>query len=221
LLIYIEDFDVPTLEIPMTPEIRVQYHIILQRELPDRIISQVNQDMRNTPEYQHYVPLQRSLSTIIHQAVWNVFENMLPTSLPPREVPETPRNTMSELAATMHQQQLPRRSSSLQSVGAPTPEGLNQNSPITTALVQGQEHTVTHTSISNTFSIPEDPMTHWLPNPSPPQQPQASMDFPESGGFSNDPESSMDLFEFNFDVGTNNGSFQQDFSAASMPFDQS
>ncbi|KAH6876749.1 hypothetical protein B0T10DRAFT_497633 [Thelonectria olida] len=196
--------DIQTIGDGMTPEIRSQYHFLLQRELPDRIISQVNSHVRNAPEYQHHAGFQRSLSTIIHRAVWDAFEDILPTSLPRREQLETPSDTISEVLPSMQHRQMPATSYSLQPAepaNALMVEDLSQDSPISTTT-RGQEQILSSTSTSDVFAALENSSTQWLQHPNPAHELHAQMDTLEDESMGHGLEPSVDpLSVFNFDFG--------------------
>ncbi|KAF5589986.1 hypothetical protein FPCIR_6615 [Fusarium pseudocircinatum] len=78
--------DLQILEAPMTPETRVQYRGFLRREVPARVILDINTSIRNMPGFQFSSEVsERSLFETVSSAVWNAFDEVLPSLLPPTE----------------------------------------------------------------------------------------------------------------------------------------
>ncbi|KAF4987348.1 hypothetical protein FDECE_15469 [Fusarium decemcellulare] len=74
------DFDLHTLENGMSHETRAQYHDLFRREMPERINRQVTREVNNRAEFQRLLPgIRRELSDVIHTAIWDAFDLVLPT----------------------------------------------------------------------------------------------------------------------------------------------
>ncbi|KAM0429240.1 hypothetical protein ACHAPT_006454 [Fusarium lateritium] len=72
--------DLQTLEAPMPPEVRAQYRSFLRREVPDRVIREVSDRLRNTPEFQFNPQLpERRLFEMISTSVWDAFDTVMPS----------------------------------------------------------------------------------------------------------------------------------------------
>ncbi|KAJ3544755.1 hypothetical protein NM208_g2893 [Fusarium decemcellulare] len=73
-------FDLHTLENGMSHETRAQYHDLFRREMPERINRQVTREVNNRAEFQSLLPhVRRGLSEVIHTAIWDAFDHVLPT----------------------------------------------------------------------------------------------------------------------------------------------
>ncbi|KAF5579405.1 uncharacterized protein FSUBG_13624 [Fusarium subglutinans] len=78
--------DLQILEAPMTAETRAQYRGFLRREVPPRLIRDINANVRNMPAFQFSSEVsERSLFETVSSAVWNAFDEVLPSLLPPTE----------------------------------------------------------------------------------------------------------------------------------------
>ncbi|KAF5637721.1 hypothetical protein F52700_4423 [Fusarium sp. NRRL 52700] len=76
--------DLQLLEAPMTAETRAQYRSFLRREVPPRVIRDINANVRNMPGFQFSSAVsERSLFETVSSAVWNAFDEVLPSLLPP------------------------------------------------------------------------------------------------------------------------------------------
>ncbi|PNP76749.1 hypothetical protein FNYG_10168 [Fusarium nygamai] len=83
--------DLQILEAPMTAETRAQYRSFLRREIPPRLIRDINTNMRNMPGFQFSSEVsERSLFETVSSAVWNAFDEVLPSLLPPTEHRDLP-----------------------------------------------------------------------------------------------------------------------------------
>ncbi|RSM07181.1 hypothetical protein CDV31_008733 [Fusarium ambrosium] len=72
--------DLQTLEAPMPPEVRAQYRSFLRREVPDRVIREVSDRLRNMPEFQFNPQLpERRLFEMISTSVWDAFDTVMPS----------------------------------------------------------------------------------------------------------------------------------------------
>ncbi|KLP15833.1 Uncharacterized protein LW94_5683 [Fusarium fujikuroi] len=83
--------DLQILEAPMTAEMRAQYRSFLRREVPARVIRDINANVRNMPGFQFSSDLsERSLFETVSSAVWNAFDEVLPRLLPSTEHGDLP-----------------------------------------------------------------------------------------------------------------------------------
>ncbi|KAJ4149148.1 hypothetical protein NW754_000587 [Fusarium falciforme] len=72
--------DLQTLEAPMPPEVRAQYRSFIRREIPDRVIRELSDRLRNMPEIQSNPQLdERRLSEMISTSVWDAFDTVMPS----------------------------------------------------------------------------------------------------------------------------------------------
>lgn len=75
----------------MTAEMRAQYRSFLRREVPARVIRDINANVRNIPGFQFSSDLsERSLFETVSSAVWNAFDEVLPRLLPSTEHGDLP-----------------------------------------------------------------------------------------------------------------------------------
>lgn len=64
----------------MPPEVRAQYRSFLRREVPDRVIREVSDRLRNMPEFQFNPQLpERRLFEMISTSVWDAFDTVMPS----------------------------------------------------------------------------------------------------------------------------------------------
>ncbi|KAF5613102.1 hypothetical protein F25303_14270 [Fusarium sp. NRRL 25303] len=78
--------DLQILEMPITEEMRAQYRSFLRREVPARVIRDINASVRNMPGFQFSSEVsERSLFETVSSAVWNAFDEVLPSLLPSTE----------------------------------------------------------------------------------------------------------------------------------------
>lgn len=103
------DCDLQTLEAPMTAEERAQYRSFLRREIPVRVIRDINNNMIAEPQFNTELS-ERRLFEMISAAVWNAFDAVLPSLLPQIEPPGIPseRIAMSGIAAEHQHQSSPQ-----------------------------------------------------------------------------------------------------------------
>ncbi|KAF5670056.1 hypothetical protein FHETE_4739 [Fusarium heterosporum] len=80
--------DLQILEAPMTAEERAQLRGFLRREMPPRMIRDINNSIMSEPTFNLEIP-ERRLFEVISSAVWNAFDDVLP-SLPPQVAPPDP-----------------------------------------------------------------------------------------------------------------------------------
>ncbi|KAH6963006.1 hypothetical protein DER45DRAFT_552195 [Fusarium avenaceum] len=101
--------DLQTLEAPMTAEERAQYRSFLRREIPVRVIRDINNNMIAEPQFNTELS-ERRLFEMISAAVWNAFDAVLPSLLPQIEPPGIPseRIAMSGIAAEHQHQSSPQ-----------------------------------------------------------------------------------------------------------------
>ena len=79
------------LEAPMTAETRAQYRSFLRQEVPARVIRDINANVRSMPGFQFSSEVsERSLFEMVSSAVWNAFDEVLPSLLPPTEHRDLP-----------------------------------------------------------------------------------------------------------------------------------
>ncbi|KAF5258995.1 hypothetical protein FOXYS1_10408 [Fusarium oxysporum] len=101
--------DLQILEAPMTAETRAQYRSFLRQEVPARVIRDINANVRNMPGFQFSseVP-ERSLFEMVSSAVWNAFDEVLPSLLPPTEHRDLPTSAppVTEVLAESQDQTL-------------------------------------------------------------------------------------------------------------------
>ncbi|KAF5672716.1 hypothetical protein FDENT_10518 [Fusarium denticulatum] len=101
--------DLQIIEAPMTAETRAQYRSFLRREVPPRLIRDININIRNMPGFQFSSEVsERSLYETVSSAVWNAFDEVLPSLLPLTEhrglsASEAP---VTEVLADSHDQTL-------------------------------------------------------------------------------------------------------------------
>ncbi|KAF4420230.1 hypothetical protein FACUT_11255 [Fusarium acutatum] len=101
--------DLQILEAPMTAETRAQYRSFLRREVPARVIRDINANVRNMPGFQFSSELsERSLFETVSSAVWNAFDEVLPSLLPPTEHGDLPASAapVTEVLADSQDQTL-------------------------------------------------------------------------------------------------------------------
>lgn len=108
------DCDLQTLEAPMTAEQQAQYRSFFRREIPVRVIRDVNNAMMVDPRFNAELS-ERRIYEIVHSAVWDAIDAVLP-SLPQIEPPDIPSEHIgvSEIAAENQHQSLPQVSPSTQ-----------------------------------------------------------------------------------------------------------
>ncbi|EXM20771.1 hypothetical protein FOTG_11411 [Fusarium oxysporum f. sp. vasinfectum 25433] len=83
--------DLQILEAPMTAETRAQYRSFLRQEVPARVIRDINANVRSMPGFQFSSEVsERSLFEMVSSAVWNAFDEVLPSLLPPTEHRDLP-----------------------------------------------------------------------------------------------------------------------------------
>lgn len=64
----------------MPPEVRAQYRSFIRREIPDRVIRELSDRLRNMPEIQSNPQLdERRLSEMISTSVWDAFDTVMPS----------------------------------------------------------------------------------------------------------------------------------------------
>ncbi|KAM0234075.1 hypothetical protein ACHAP5_010176 [Fusarium lateritium] len=81
--------DLQAFEAPMTSEERAQYRSFLRREIPVRVIRDINNSMMTEPQFTTELS-ERRLFEMISSAVWNAFDAVLPSLLPQIEPPDIP-----------------------------------------------------------------------------------------------------------------------------------
>ncbi|KAL2691367.1 hypothetical protein Neosp_001751 [[Neocosmospora] mangrovei] len=96
--------DLQTLEASLTPEVRAQYRSFIRREVPDRVIREVSDRLRSTPEFQFnpHIP-ERRLFEMISTSVWNAFDTVMPSMTSQTSLP-TGQSTPDIDAATPEEQ---------------------------------------------------------------------------------------------------------------------
>ncbi|KAM0351112.1 hypothetical protein ACHAPU_002896 [Fusarium lateritium] len=97
--------DLQILEAPMTVEERAQYRGFLRREIPVRVIREINNSVMSEPHFNLDIP-ERRLFEVISSAVWNAFDDVLPSLLPQVAAADPPPEDMRipELTAgALHQ----------------------------------------------------------------------------------------------------------------------
>ncbi|KAF4331857.1 hypothetical protein FBEOM_14367 [Fusarium beomiforme] len=83
--------DLQILEAPMTAEARAQYRSFLRQEIPGRVIRDINANIRNMSGFQFNSEVsERSLFETVSSAVWNAFDEVLPSLLPQTEHRDLP-----------------------------------------------------------------------------------------------------------------------------------
>ncbi|RKK86454.1 hypothetical protein BFJ71_g13775 [Fusarium oxysporum] len=101
--------DLQILEAPMTAETRAQYRSFLRHEVPARVIRDINANVRNMPGFQFSSEVsERSLFEMVSSAVWNAFDEVLPSLLPPTEHRDLPTSAppVTEVLAESQDQTL-------------------------------------------------------------------------------------------------------------------
>ncbi|KAI7761024.1 hypothetical protein LZL87_011429 [Fusarium oxysporum] len=101
--------DLQILEAPMTAETRAQYRTFLRQEVPARVIRDINANVRNMPGFQFSSEVsERSLFEMVSSAVWNAFDEVLPSLLPPTEHRDLPTSAppVTEVLAESQDQTL-------------------------------------------------------------------------------------------------------------------
>ncbi|EXL52725.1 hypothetical protein FOCG_08501 [Fusarium oxysporum f. sp. radicis-lycopersici 26381] len=101
--------DLQILEAPMTAETRAQYRSFLRQEVPARVIRDINANVRNMPGFQFSSEVsERSLFEMVSSAVWNAFDEVLPSLLPPTEHRDLPTSAppVTEVLAESQDQTL-------------------------------------------------------------------------------------------------------------------
>ncbi|KAH7175237.1 hypothetical protein EDB81DRAFT_673415 [Dactylonectria macrodidyma] len=91
-------YDLKALENPMSPETRAQYRRFLRKEIPSRVTSKVTQGLSEMPEVRDNLHLsERRISEVIHKAVWDAIDDVLPSHLlqsaPPYDGGSQPAST--------------------------------------------------------------------------------------------------------------------------------
>ncbi|KAF4997462.1 hypothetical protein FGRMN_3826 [Fusarium graminum] len=81
--------DLQILEAPMTAEERAQLRGFLRREMPPRMIRDINNSIMSEPTFNLEIP-ERRLFEVISSAVWNAFDDVLPSLLPQVAPPDPP-----------------------------------------------------------------------------------------------------------------------------------
>ncbi|KAI8723121.1 hypothetical protein NCS52_00167200 [Fusarium sp. LHS14.1] len=96
--------DLQTLEASLSPEVRAQYRSFIRREIPDRVIREVSDRLRNMPEFQFnpHIP-ERRLFEMISTSVWNAFDTVMPSMTSQTGLP-TSQSTPDIDAATPEEQ---------------------------------------------------------------------------------------------------------------------
>lgn len=88
----------------MTPEVRAQYRSFIRREVPDRVIREVSDRLRNMPEFQFNPQIpERRLFEMISTSVWNAFDTVMPSMTSQTGLP-TGQSTPDIDAATPEEQ---------------------------------------------------------------------------------------------------------------------
>ncbi|CVL08720.1 uncharacterized protein FMAN_06846 [Fusarium mangiferae] len=106
-------FDLQILEMPITEEMRAQYRSFLRREVPARVIRDINASVRNMPGFQFSSEVsERSLFETVSSAVWNAFDEVLPSLLPSTE--QASAAPVTEVPADSQEQTLSGTSLALQ-----------------------------------------------------------------------------------------------------------
>ncbi|KAH7157269.1 hypothetical protein B0J13DRAFT_603063 [Dactylonectria estremocensis] len=144
-------YDLKALENPMSPETRAQYRRFLRKEIPSRVTRKVTEGLSEMPEVRDNLHFsERRISEVIHRAVWDAIDDVLP-SLLPQSAP--PYDCGTQLASTTEAQQSPINTSPLQSTYPPdTPAtiGKGQGSPDVEDITTTQEPShLNHTTISH------------------------------------------------------------------------
>ncbi|KAH7466146.1 hypothetical protein FOMA001_g15913 [Fusarium oxysporum f. sp. matthiolae] len=101
--------DLQILEAPMTAETRAQYRSFLRQEVPVRVIRDINAKVRSMPGFQFSSEVsERSLFEMVSSAVWNAFDEVLPSLLPPTEHRDLPTSAppVTEVLAESQDQTL-------------------------------------------------------------------------------------------------------------------
>ncbi|KAF5705702.1 hypothetical protein FMUND_11944 [Fusarium mundagurra] len=109
--------DLQILEAPMTAETRAQYRSFLRREIPPRLIRDINANVRNIPGFNFTSEVsERSLFETVSSAVWNAFDEVLPSLLPPTDHRDPPASAArdTEVLANSQDQTLPDTSLAFQ-----------------------------------------------------------------------------------------------------------
>ncbi|KAH7000635.1 hypothetical protein EDB80DRAFT_114793 [Ilyonectria destructans] len=84
-------FDLQLLGVSITPEMQVEHRRFIRKEIPPRVIGSITRNLNEMPEFRdnpHFS--ERRLSEVIHRAVWDAFDHVLPSLLPQSAPPETP-----------------------------------------------------------------------------------------------------------------------------------
>lgn len=111
---------------------QVEHRRFIRKEIPPRVIGSITRNLNEMPEFRdnpHFS--ERILSEVIHRAVWDAFDHVLPSLLPQSAPPETPCNDRSP-AVKMQAPAMPTNAftpQSTHSVNVPLPEGPRQASP--------------------------------------------------------------------------------------------
>ncbi|WZH45541.1 uncharacterized protein QYS62_006602 [Fusarium acuminatum] len=126
-------------EAPMTAEERAQYRSFLRREIPVRVIRDINNIMMTEPRFNAELS-ERRLYEIISSAVWNAFDAVLPSLLPQIEPPDIPSEhiALSEIAAEHRRQSLPQDSPSTR-LQTDLPEGTRELSNVPETIIRSQD----------------------------------------------------------------------------------
>ncbi|KAJ4312695.1 hypothetical protein N0V84_009801 [Fusarium piperis] len=170
--------DLQTLEAPMPPEVRAQYRSFIRREVPDRVIRELSDRLRNMPEIQSNPQLdERRLSEMISNSVWDAFDTVMPsmtsqTGLPTSQsTPDidavTPEDHSQEPPVTAQTRELDNAEASFSSLPGPagssaaqTSQGNPGDQPSTQPIILGAS--MMSAGLSFQFSQP----TEYAPIPS-------------------------------------------------------
>ncbi|KAF5972660.1 hypothetical protein FCOIX_9241 [Fusarium coicis] len=101
--------DFKIIEAPMAAETRAQYRSFLRREVPPRLIRDINANVRNMPGFQFSSEVSgRLLYETVSSAVWNAFDEVLPSLLTPTEHRDLPASEapITKILADSHDQTL-------------------------------------------------------------------------------------------------------------------
>jgi hypothetical protein len=144
--------DLQTLEAPMTAEERAQYRSFLRREIPVRVIRDINNNMMTEPQFNTELS-ERRLFEMISSAVWNAFDAVLPSLLPQIEPPNIPSEhiAVSDIAAEHRHQSLPQVSPSTR-LQTDLPDHTRELSNTPETIMRSQEPEPPDTYINDPFA---------------------------------------------------------------------